>query len=139
MAEIKRTTDRNRAIQAMMTDGEQLKSFYRFVANNPHIALLIGATAIKNRCFVFSQRADCFVRTNPPIITSIRQSRHCAKYPLNRPIRRLFRKTTAATERDKEYRKRLRRVAVAKRKTISISRTNILRRICAFRGCDGIQ
>ena len=39
MAEIKRTTDRNRAIQAMMTDGEQLKTFYRFVANNPHIAL----------------------------------------------------------------------------------------------------
>ena len=37
------------------------------------------------------------------------------------------------------YRKRLRRVAVAKRKTISISRTNILRRICAFRGCDGIR
>ena len=39
MAEIKRTTDRNRAIQAMMTDGEQLKTFYRFVANNPHIPL----------------------------------------------------------------------------------------------------
>lgn len=36
-------------------------------------------------------------------------------------------------------RKRLRRLAVAKRKTILISRTNILRRICAFRGCDGIR
>ena len=64
------------------------------------------------------QLLDCFVRTNPPIITSIRQSRHCAKYPLNRPIRRLFRKTTAATERDKEYRKRLRRVAVAETRSI---------------------
>ena len=39
MAEIKRTIDRNRAIQAMMTDGEKLKSFYRFVVNNPHIPL----------------------------------------------------------------------------------------------------
>ena len=39
MAEIKRTTDRNRAIQAMMMNGEQLKTFYRFVANNPHIPL----------------------------------------------------------------------------------------------------
>ena len=39
VSEIIRNADRNRAIQAMMTDGEQLKTFYRFVANNPHIAL----------------------------------------------------------------------------------------------------
>lgn len=39
MSDIRRNADRNRAIQAMMTDGEQLKTFYRFVANNPHIAL----------------------------------------------------------------------------------------------------
>ena len=39
VSDIRRNADRNRAIQAMMTDGEQLKTFYRFVANNPHIPL----------------------------------------------------------------------------------------------------
>ena len=39
LSDIRRNADRNRAIQAMMTDGEQLKTFYRFVANNPHIPL----------------------------------------------------------------------------------------------------
>lgn len=32
-----RLRNRNIEIQAMMTDGERLKTFYRFVANNPHI------------------------------------------------------------------------------------------------------
>ena len=39
MSEMKRLSDRNRAIQEMLTSGEGLKTFYRFVANNPHIAL----------------------------------------------------------------------------------------------------
>ena len=60
MAEIKRTTDRNRAIQAMMTDGEQLKTFYRFVANNPHIALHDACQIVISRpsasvCFSFEE------------------------------------------------------------------------------------
>ena len=60
MAEIKRTTDRNRAIQAMMTDGEQLKTFYRFVANNPHIPLHDACQIVIERpsasvCFSFEE------------------------------------------------------------------------------------
>ena len=60
MAEIKRTTDRNRAIQAMMTDGEKLKSFYRFVVNNPHITLHDACQIIISRpsasvCFSFEE------------------------------------------------------------------------------------
>ena len=60
MAEIKRTTDRNRAIQAMMTDGERLKTFYRFVANNPHIALHDACQIVIERpnasvCFSFEE------------------------------------------------------------------------------------
>ena len=60
MAEIKRTTDRNRAIQVMMTDGEQLKTFYRFVANNPHIALHDACQIVIERpnasvCFSFEE------------------------------------------------------------------------------------
>ena len=60
MAEIKRTTDRNRAIQAMMTDGEQLKTFYRFVANNPHIPLHDACQIVISRpsasvCFSFEE------------------------------------------------------------------------------------
>ena len=60
MAEIKRTTDRNRVIQAMMTDGEQLKTFYRFVANNPHIALHDACQIVIERpnasvCFSFEE------------------------------------------------------------------------------------
>ena len=60
MAEIKRTTDRNRAIQAMMTDGERLKTFYRFIANNPHIALHDACQIVIERpnasvCFSFEE------------------------------------------------------------------------------------
>ena len=60
MAEIKRTTDRNRAIQAMMTDGERLRTFYRFIANNPHIALHDACQIVIERpnasvCFSFEE------------------------------------------------------------------------------------
>lgn len=60
MSEIIRNEDRNRAIQAMMTDGEQLKTFYRFVANNPHIALHDACQIVIERpsasvCFSFEE------------------------------------------------------------------------------------
>lgn len=60
MSDIRRNADRNRAIQAMMTDGEQLKAFYRFVANNPHIALHDACQIVIERpnasvCFSFEE------------------------------------------------------------------------------------
>ena len=60
VSEIIRNADRNRAIQAMMTDGEQLKTFYRFVANNPHIALHDACQIVISRpsasvCFSFEE------------------------------------------------------------------------------------
>lgn len=60
MSDIRRNADRNRAIQAMMTDGEQLKTFYRFVANNPHIALHDARQIVIERpnasvCFSFEE------------------------------------------------------------------------------------
>lgn len=60
MSEIIRNADRNRAIQAMMTDGEQLKTFYRFVANNPHIPLhdacqIVIARPSVSVCFSFEE------------------------------------------------------------------------------------
>ena len=60
VSEIIRNEDRNRAIQAMMTDGEQLKTFYRFVANNPHIALHDACQIVIERpnasvCFSFEE------------------------------------------------------------------------------------
>lgn len=60
MSDIRRNADRNRAIQAMMTDGEQLKTFYRFVANNPHIALHNACQIVIERpnasvCFSFEE------------------------------------------------------------------------------------
>ena len=60
MSDIRRNADRNRAIQAMMTDGEQLKTFYRFVANNPHIALHDACQIVIGRpnasvCFSFEE------------------------------------------------------------------------------------
>lgn len=60
MSDIRRNADRNRAIQAMMTDGEQLKTFYRFVANNPHIALHEACQIVIERpnasvCFSFEE------------------------------------------------------------------------------------
>lgn len=58
--EIIRNADRNRAIQAMMTDGEKLKSFYRFVVNNPHIPLHDACQIVISRpnasvCFSFEE------------------------------------------------------------------------------------
>ena len=60
MSGIRRNADRNRAIQAMMTNGEQLKTFYRFVANNPHIALHDACQIVIERpnasvCFSFEE------------------------------------------------------------------------------------
>lgn len=60
MSDIRRNADRNRAIQAMMTDGEQLKTFYSFVANNPHIALHDACQIVIERpnasvCFSFEE------------------------------------------------------------------------------------
>ncbi len=60
MSDIRRNADRNRAIQAMMTDGEKLKTFYRFVANNPHIALHDACQIVIERpnasvCFSFEE------------------------------------------------------------------------------------
>lgn len=60
VSEIIRNADRNRAIQAMMTDGEKLKSFYRFVVNNPHIALHDACQIVISRpnasvCFSFEE------------------------------------------------------------------------------------
>lgn len=88
------------------------------IVNDIKWNLHIGATGIKSKCSVSLQRADYSDRINRRTITKGRQSKPCAQCPLNRPIRRLFRKTTAATERDKEYRKRLRRVAVAETRSI---------------------
>ena len=60
LSDIRRNADRNRAIQAMMTDGEQLKTFYRFVANNPHIPLhdacqIVIARPGASVCFSFEE------------------------------------------------------------------------------------
>lgn len=60
MSEMKRLSDRNRAIQEMMTSGEGLKTFYRFVANNPHIALHDACQIVIERpsasiCFSFEE------------------------------------------------------------------------------------
>ena len=60
MSDIRRNADRNRAIQAMMTDGERLRTFYRFVANNPHIALHDACQIVIERpnasvCFSFEE------------------------------------------------------------------------------------
>ena len=60
LSDIRRNADRNRAIQAMMTDGEQLKTFYRFVANNPHIPLHDACQIVIERpnasvCFSFEE------------------------------------------------------------------------------------
>ena len=60
MSDIRRNADRNRAIQAMMTDGEELKAFYRFVVNNPHIALhdacqIVLARPSASVCFSFEE------------------------------------------------------------------------------------
>lgn len=39
MSEINRLNTRNAAISAMLLDSENIKNFYRFIAQNPHINL----------------------------------------------------------------------------------------------------
>ena len=39
MSENKRLSERNAKIASMLSDGEQLKNFYRFIAQNPYINL----------------------------------------------------------------------------------------------------
>ena len=63
VSEIIRNADRNRAIQAMMADGEKLKAFYRFVVNNPHIPLhdacqIVIARPSASVCFSFEEWKD---------------------------------------------------------------------------------
>ncbi len=60
MSETKRLTNRNEQIAAMLADGEQLKNFYRFIAQNPHINLHDACQIIIERpnatvCFSFNE------------------------------------------------------------------------------------
>ncbi len=62
MSEVKRLSNRNELISAMLADGEQLKSFYRFIAQNPHISLHDACQIIIERpnatvCFSFNEWA----------------------------------------------------------------------------------
>lgn len=55
-----RLSNRNAAIQEMLTDGEQLQNFYRFVAQNPHISLHDACQIIISRpnagvCYSFEE------------------------------------------------------------------------------------
>lgn len=57
-----RLTDRNLAIAEMLSDGEQLKNFYRFIAQNPHINLHDACQIVIERpnatvCYTFSEWA----------------------------------------------------------------------------------
>lgn len=60
MSSVMKLSDRNRAIQEMMTNSEGIKSFYRFVAQNPHISLHDACQIIITRqnagiCFSFEE------------------------------------------------------------------------------------
>lgn len=62
MSDAKRLTNRNEQIAAMLADGEQLKNFYRFIAQNPHINLHDACQIIIERpnatvCFSFNEWA----------------------------------------------------------------------------------
>lgn len=62
MSEAKRLTNRNEQVAAMLADGEQLKNFYRFIAQNPHINLHDACQIIVERpnatvCFSFNEWA----------------------------------------------------------------------------------
>ena len=55
-----RLSARNAAIQEMLTDGEKIHNFYRFVAQNPHISLRDACQIIISRpnasvCFSFDE------------------------------------------------------------------------------------
>ena len=63
MSEIGRLSNRNRAIQEMMTEGEHVKDFYRFAAQNPHISLHDACQIVLVRpkasvCFSFEEWHD---------------------------------------------------------------------------------
>lgn len=62
MNETKRLSNRNEAVAAMLADGEQLKNFYRFIAQNPHINLHDACQIIVERpnatvCYSFGEWA----------------------------------------------------------------------------------
>lgn len=62
MSEPKRLNNRNEQVAAMLADGEQLKNFYRFIAQNPHINLHDACQIIIERpnatvCFSFNEWA----------------------------------------------------------------------------------
>ena len=62
MSDTKRLTNRNEQVAAMLADGEQLKNFYRFIAQNPHINLHDACQIIIERpnatvCFSFNEWA----------------------------------------------------------------------------------
>ena len=54
MSENKRLSERNAKIAAMLSDGEQLKNFYRFIAQNPYINL-------HDACQIVIERQDATV------------------------------------------------------------------------------
>ena len=63
MSEIGCLSNRNRAIQEMMTDEERVKDFYRFAAQNPHISLRDACQIVLVRlkasvCFSFEEWHD---------------------------------------------------------------------------------
>jgi len=58
MENLARLSERNKAIAEMLADGERLKNFYRFIAQNPQISLHDASQIIINRpnatvCFSF--------------------------------------------------------------------------------------
>ena len=62
MSEAKSLSNRNEQIAAMLADGEKLKNFYRFIAQNPHINLHDACQIIIERpnatvCYSFSEWA----------------------------------------------------------------------------------
>lgn len=62
MSKAKRLNSRNEQVAAMLADGEQLKNFYRFIAQNPHINLHDACQIIVERpnatvCFSFNEWA----------------------------------------------------------------------------------
>jgi N12 class adenine-specific DNA methylase len=62
MSETKKLTNRNEQIAAVLVNGERLKNFYRFVAQNPHINLHDACQIIIERpnatvCFSFNEWA----------------------------------------------------------------------------------
>ena len=54
MSENKRLSERNAKIASMLSDGEQLKNFYRFIAQNPYINL-------HDACQIIIERPDATV------------------------------------------------------------------------------